>query len=179
MAATLQQIEGVPAAWPTVPAGLSVEANALDPAFVWGRIEPYTTCRFTSRSVAWVVEGPGEWMPPLAPATVAAVEGWTGMAWAAVVLNPSPLGGYDLPAVGPYRFTGTAGGGVVPAPVSEAYRRLAEYFGAPNDSPPGSADMQSAIGPISENISRQATWLARAMINSGAADLLRPYRRAA
>lgn len=179
MAVTLQQIEGVPASWPAVPAGLSVEAAALDPEFVWGRIEPYTTFRFSSRSVAWVVEGPGEWVAPLAPATIAAVGGWTGTAWAAVALNPSPLGGYDLPGVGLYRFTGTVGGGAVPAPVSEAYRRLAEYFGAPNDSPPGSADFSSSIGPITENVSRQATWLARAMINSCAADLLRPYRRAA
>ena len=86
MAVTLQQIEGVPASWPAVPAGLSVEAAALDPEFVWGRIEPYTTFRFSSRSVAWVVEGPGEWVAPVAPATIAAVGGWTGTAWAAVAV---------------------------------------------------------------------------------------------
>lgn len=179
MAATLQQIEGVPAAWPAVPDGLSAGAAALDAGFVWGRIESFIAHRFSARSVSWVVEGPGEWVPPLSPATIATVEAWAGTAWEAVTLSASPLGGYQLEADGPYRFTGTAGGGAVPAPVTEAFRRLAEYFGASDDSAPGAGDFSASIGPISENTSRQATWLARAMVYSGAGDLLRPYRRAA
>ncbi|MGV8987598.1 MAG: hypothetical protein ACOH2H_15100 [Cypionkella sp.] len=179
MTATLQQIEGTPASWPDVPAGLSTQAAALNPGVVWGRIEAYVSTRYSSRTVAWVVEGPGDWAPLLEPATVSAVEAWTGTAWTAVTLNPSPFGGYNLPGEGPYRFTGTVGGGSVPAMVSEAYRRLAEYIGAADDVPPGVTSYSTAVSVITENLDRSVNWLARAMINSGAADMLRPYRRAA
>jgi hypothetical protein len=181
MAVTLQEIEGAPATWPAVPAGLSVAAAALAPAMIWGRIEAYTSTRYTSRSVVWVVEGPGDWAPRLEPVTIATVEGWTGTTWTAVTVNPSPFGGYCFPGEGPYRISGTVGGGTVPALVSEAYRRLAEYLAAADDAPVGATDYSTSIGSgaISESFSRAATWVARAMINSGAADLLRPYRRAA
>lgn len=181
MAVTLQEIEGAPAAWPAAPVGLSVAAAALAPAMIWGRIEAYTSTRYTSRSVAWVVEGPGDWAPRLDPVTIATVEAWTGNAWTAVTVNPSPFGGYDFPGEGHYRISGTAGGGSAPGLVLEAYRRLAEYYASSDDAPAGTTDYSASIGSgaISESFTRPATWLARAMINSGAADLLRPYRRAA
>ena len=43
----------------------------------------------------WTVEGPGEFVPPLSPATISTVEVWSSAdAWEVVTLTPSPLGGY-------------------------------------------------------------------------------------
>lgn len=184
MAATIKETEATPGAWPATPSGLSAKAAALEPAMIWGRLEAWTAWRWSSRAVVWIAEGPGEWVPPLSPATIATVEGWTGSAWAAVTLNRSPLGGYDLPAEGPYRFTGTAGGGTLPEAVAEAFRRLAEYSAEGTASGgfnglPGASSGTFALGEgMSKSFDRAPTWLARAMVNSGAADLLRPYRRA-
>jgi hypothetical protein len=73
------------------------------------------------------------------------------------------------------------GGGTVPAAVNEAYRRLAEYLASTDDAPAGASDYSAGLGSgaITESFSRAPTWVARALINSGAADLLRPYRRLA
>lgn len=177
MAELFRQVEGIPATYPDAPGGLSTAAAALDAGMIWQRIEAYVAHRWTARDVSWTVEGFGEWMPPLTPATVASVEVWNGDEWEAVVLPASPLGGYCLPGCGPYRFTGTVGGGDVPAPVSEAFRRLAEYMAAK----PGKAGAESestTAGSITLSHRRSPAWLAQAIQNSGAGDLLRPYRRA-
>ncbi len=70
----MQQVEAIPATFPAVPSGLSTAAAALAPAMVWGRIEAHTNVRYTSRAVTWVVEGPGEWVPPLVPASISTFE---------------------------------------------------------------------------------------------------------
>jgi hypothetical protein len=178
MAATIKQTEAIPAAYPATPSGLSAAATALDAAVIWQRIEAYTCMRWTARAVVWTVEGPGEWVAPLAPATISTTEQWTGIAWEAFLPGASPLGGYQLDGEGPYRFAGTVGSGAVPATVSEAFRRLAEYLASTDDAPAGASEFTWNLGggAMSENFSRAPTWIARAMINSGAADLLRPYR---
>ena len=181
MAVTLKQTESPPAAYPDPPAGLSAEATAILDA-VWKRIEAYVAFRTTVRDVSWIVEGCGEWVPPLKPATIATVEIWEADAWQAVTLPPSPLGGYVLPGCGPYRFTGTAGDddADVPADLAEAFRRLAEYMAAAVDLEHAGARTVSETVPdvYTGTIERSPAWMAQALINSGAADLLRQYRRA-
>lgn len=176
MAATLRQNEEIPAIYPPAPAGLSKEAAAIGAAVIWQRIESYISRRWTPRDVTWIVEGPGEWVPPLSPATVTATEIWEGDGWVAFDPTPGPLGGFVLKGAGPYRVTASVGGGDVPAGVSEAYRRLAEYVAdATANAAPG-VRQESADGLGS--IEFDAAALARAMDRSGAADLLRSYRRA-
>ena len=176
MADTLKQVEAVPT-YPATPTGLSAAAAAINASVIWARIEAYVSTRWTSRAVVWTVEGPGDWEPLLTPATITTKEKWTGTAWVADTPDASPLGGYQL-ACATYRFTGTVGSGTVPAAVSEAFRRLAEYLASTDDAPAGVSDFTWNLGggAMSENFSRAPTWIARALINSGAADLLRPYR---
>lgn len=181
MAVTLKQTETSPAAYPDPPPGLSAEATAILDA-VWRRIEAYVAFRTTERDVVWIVEGCGPWVPPLTPATIATVEIWEADAWTAVTLPPSPLGGYVLPGEGPYRFTGTAGDddADVPADLAEAVRRLAEYMAAAADlEHAGARTVSEAVPDVySSTVERSPAWMAQALINSGAADLLRQYRRA-
>jgi hypothetical protein len=177
MATTIKQTESEPAEYPDAPEGLSAAAAALAPAVVWERIESYVAHRWAERDVEWVVEGPGEWHPPLTPATIATVEVWSGAgAWEDCTPNASPLGGYWLPASGPFRFTGTVGPADVPATINEAYKRLAEYMAA-KPGKPGARSESITAGSISIAHSRSDSWMASAMANSGAGDLLRPYRR--
>ena len=176
MADTLKQVEAVPI-YPATPTGLSAAAAAINASVIWARIEAYTSTRWTSRVVVWTVEGPGEWVPLLTPATIATIDKWTGTAWETNAPDASPLGGYQL-ACETFRFTGTAGGGPVPEAVNEAFRRLAEYMAVDQNSL-GATSESYNVGPITVSTSRNAAWMARAMVNSGAADLLRPYRRAA
>jgi hypothetical protein len=176
-ATTIRQNEAVPETWPDAPGNLSTAAAALDTGLIWHRLESYIAWRWTSRAVVWTVEGCGCWQPPLAPATISTVEVWQDDAWQAVTLSPSPLDGYVLPGAGPYRFTGTVGddAGDVPAGVLEAYRRFAEYIAAKPGKPGASSESVTA-GSVSVSIRRSASWMAAAMQNSGAADLLRTYR---
>jgi hypothetical protein len=175
MAVTIKQTEAAPEGWPDAPDNLSTAAAALSADMIWQRIEAYTAYRYTARTVTWIVEGPGGWQPPLAPATVSTVEIWQDDAWAAVTLSPSPLGGYCLPGCGPYRFTASVGGGDVPANVLEAFRRLAEYMAA-KPGKAGARQESVAAGSITISSTRDPAWLANAMQNSGAADLLRGLR---
>lgn len=174
MAVTLTEAEAIPAGYPAAPAGLSTAAAALDADAIWQRLEAYCRVRWTTREVVWTVEGDGYWDAPLAPATLNTVEVWESGAWAECIPPVSPWGGYDLPGDGPYRITADVGGGDVPAAVMEAFRRLAEYS-AEIGSP---ADGFTSVDDGGVSFERAATWAARAIQNSGAADLLRPYRRA-
>lgn len=176
MTVTLKQEEAVPATYPAAPGGLSPVAAALDASAVWQRIESYTAHRWTSRDVVWTVEGEGDWTPPLVPAVLTVAETWETGGWVRTTLPEGPLG-YCLPGDGPYRITATVGGGNVPAAVLEAFRRLAEYLADETDRA-GLSQYSVKVGEIEESYDRSATWVARAMQLSGAADLLRPYRRA-
>jgi len=177
-ATTIRQIEGAPTAYPDVPEGLSTAAAALDADMLWQRIETYVAHRWTERDVEWIVEGCGEWHPPLTPATISTVEIWRSGAWEAVSLNPSALGGYFLPGDGPYRFQGSVGAGDPPAAVLEAFRRLAEYMATSARGAPGTSFESVTAGSVTVSKRRDEAFAARAMSNSGAGDLLRNYRRA-
>jgi hypothetical protein len=173
----LQRDEAVPASYPAIPSGLSLEAMMLNASALWARIEAYTAHRFTPREVVWTVAGPGAFTPDLKPATITATEVWDGASWIAASLSAYPLDGLLLNGEGPYRITADVGGGDVPAPVSEAYRRLAEYL-AEDGSPAGASSYSYKLGDVEETTQRSPAHVARALQNSGAADLLRRYRRA-
>jgi hypothetical protein len=186
MAVTIKQTESLPDAYPASPespASLSAAAEALADV-AWQRIEAYITHRWTERAVEWIVEGPGEWTPPLKPAAIAITQVWSSRAneWESVTLSASPLGGYYLSVTGPYRFGGIVGGGSpapeVPAAVLEAHRRLCEYMAARPGNKPGASSESVTAGSVAVSHSRSPSWLAKAIENSGAGDLLRNYRRA-
>ena len=176
MATTIKQTEGIPSAYPAAPSGLSTAAAALDPDAIWQRIEAYIAHRYTARSIQWIVTECGDWQPPLAPAIISTVERWNGDDWETATCPPSPVGGYCLPG-GSWRFTGTVGGGTVPEIVDEAFRRLAEYMAAARRGSPGTTRERVTAGSVTVDKSRSASWAAASMANSGAADLLRNYRR--
>ncbi|MBY6119821.1 hypothetical protein KUV64_11840 [Mameliella alba] len=174
----LAKSEAMPEAYPDPPAGLSTAAAALSEAMLWQRIEAYIAHRWTPREVTWTVSGSGDWAPFLTPATITASEIWLDHAWSTVTLNASPLGGYELEDA-TYRFTATVGDvspSMSPEVVLEAYRRLAEYS-AETARRHGSSSWEIEIGALRERVDRAPAWMAKALQNSGAADLLRPYRR--
>ncbi|WP_104018443.1 hypothetical protein [Roseovarius nitratireducens] len=174
----LKRQEAIPASYPATPAGLSTAAAALDADMIWQRIESYIAHRWTERQVIWTVEGPGEFVPDLTPATITAQEVWDGTAWITASLDASFMGGVVLAGDGPYRITADVGGGTVPAAVDEAFIRLAGYMADVSDRAGVSSYSVGMGGAIEESYQRNPAWMARAMQNSGAGDLLRPYRRA-
>lgn len=179
-AETLSQVEDIPSSYSTTPEGLlSAEAEALDASALWARLERWIAYRWTARAVVWIVEGPGQWSPSLTPVTLSSAKVWRNDAWETVTPSPSPLGGYLLES-GTYQIIGTAGDdGEPPAEIWESFRRLAEYLAAGDDTPPGASRYGVTMGTgLSEQISRDPRWIARALELSGAADLLRPFRRA-
>lgn len=179
MAVTLKEVEEVPASYPSVTASLSMAAAALNADAIWQRLEAYCRVRWTAREVVWTVEGAGAWEAPLSPATLNTVEVWEGGAWAECTPAASPWGGYDLSGDGPYRITADVGGGDVPAAVMEAFRRLAEYVADDTDRAGVASYSVNMGGAIAESYDRNPAWMGRALEYSGAADLLRPYKRRA
>ncbi|MCB1489029.1 MAG: hypothetical protein KDJ88_16435 [Bauldia sp.] len=177
-ATTIRQDENLPEAYPDAPDTLTAAAAALDPDFIWQRIESYIAHRWTARAVGWKVEGSGEWEPPLTPATIVSTMYWRGDDWDEATLSPGPFGGLILPGCGPYSIVATVGDteNDPPAAVLEAFRRLAEYMAA-KAGKPGARSERIQAGSISLSHTRDEAWMARAIQNSGAADLLRPYRR--
>tara|TARA_R110002094_G_scaffold219607_1_gene191687 strand:+ start:116 stop:715 length:600 start_codon:yes stop_codon:yes gene_type:complete len=198
MAVTLKQVESLPEAYPEIE--IDVFGQSPD-ATIWQRIESYIAHRFTPRAVVWIVEGEGDWTPPLTPATVETVEVWESGAWVSTVAIPSPYGGLCFVGDGPYRVTATAGpdgvdiDGVLTFPVPDivvsAVRRLNQYllveikndeYGNASGSPKHWATSLARTGEgenaETETFQRQAAWIAKAMQHSGAGDLLRNYRRA-
>lgn len=176
MAETTHISETLISEWPAVD-GLSSEAAALDPAPIWTRIEYHIAWRWPARSVVWDVSGPGEWIPSIAESEIDEVLIWRDTSWQPITPDPAPRG-IVLPE-GRFKISGTAGSDdVAPAAVLEAFRRLAEYLAASDTSAPGASRFSTGIGPISETFSQSPSHIARALVNSGAADLLRPYRRA-
>ncbi|HWM47085.1 MAG TPA: hypothetical protein VNR11_09255 [Xanthobacteraceae bacterium] len=173
MAVTIKQTESEPEEYNLLPAvALATVA--------WQRIEPYIAHRFSPRTVAWIVEGPGEWHPPLTPATISTVEVWSSAdEWETATLAASPLGGYFLPCTGPYRFAGSVGSPHNENPpdnIVEAVKRLAAYLAA-KPGKPGAMSESITAGSISISHRRSESWMASALQNSGAADLLRAFRK--
>lgn len=165
----LHQNESEPETYPAVE---GVTGDAL--AVAWQRIEAYIKKRYAPRQVEWLVQGEtgGVWYPPLGP--VVSIQG--EIVDGAVPFTPMPWGpGFRLPQ-GVVKLTATVGAGPVPTAVSNALRRLANYYAAVLDVPEGVRSYSLNVGDMSESISVQSGRMARAMQESGAADLLRPYR---
>lgn len=175
----LKQFEAVPAAYPAAPSGLSPDAAELGADMIWARIEAYCAHRWTPREVVWTLLGDGgdQFHPPLTPVVSREAHHWDGTVWASLTLLDGPLG-IALPFDGTFKITAQVGGGEVPAPVLGAFKRLAEYS-ADTEERAGATDYSVNMGgAIQESFRRYPSWMARAMQYSGAADLLRPYRRA-
>ena len=184
MVELLQEIEAAPETYPNVMPYAHTNFDppldqdaAVPSAMIWQRIEAHVAHRWTPREVVWIVRGPGEWTPRLTPATVTAQEVWDGSAWIAASLSASPLGGYELAGEGPYRLTATVGGGDVPEAVQEAFRRLHEYARGIAESWRNETAIYRSDGGQTGS-QAVASWAGKAIQLSGAADLLRPYRRA-
>lgn len=180
MALTRKQVEAAPASYPDVPAGLSAPAQALNHDALWQRIESWIAHRWGEREVVWTVEvenGDDEWIIPLAPVSTGYVEQWRDGAWDEVLFVQGPLG-VILPSDGMFRVTATVGSDdEPPEAVQEAFRRLAEYLADEPDRSAASSYSVNMGGAIEESYNRNPAWQARALELSGAADLLRSYRR--
>jgi hypothetical protein len=177
---TLRIIEDVAEAdWPLRPSGLSTAAAAIQPEVIWRRLEASIAWRWGLRPATFIVEGGcGSWRPPLYPLVAKTVEAWNGEAWEAVTLAADPLGGLTLGSATHYRLAGALGiDDTPPEDVLEAYRRLAEYSTEKHGLDGSSSRTVELGGQLRESFERAPVWLARAMSYSGAADLLRPYRR--
>jgi hypothetical protein len=172
----VKQSEAIPATYPAFSGRLSYEAELLGAGAVWARIESYIAHRFTPREVIWTLDGCGDWTVPLTPATITSSERWNGEAWETYTLPTGPYG-YALTMEGQYRITADVGGGDVPPAILEAYRRLAKYLADGTDRAGVSEYSVNMGGAIMESYKRNSAWVARAIELSGAADLLRPYRR--
>lgn len=169
MSALLSQDEGEPGSYPADP-------SITDTATIWQRIEAFIAYRWGERSVTWIVEGPGDWLPPLAPYTVDTVERWTGTDWETTTLDASPFGlclEADI-----YRITATVGTtDTPPAMVQEAVTRLSEYLAEEWEG--GALANSYSVdlgGSLSYQAERPTNWHGKAIHLSGAADLLRRYR---
>lgn len=175
MATTLKQHESAPAARPDLAIETTVSAEAI-----WQRIESWIAHRWGSREVVWIVEvanGGDEWTPPLTPAEIDSVEHWNGSEWLESLHLDGPLG-VIFPGDGTYRVTSTVGAaGDPPGAVVEAWRRLA-LFVDDTDDKAGASNFNINLGSVEYAYDRSPAWMAKALHHSGAADLLKPYRRA-
>lgn len=180
----LDEIEAAPSSYPSAPSGLgdvpeitTGTAMPLEPAMIWARIEAWVRYRWTARSVTWIVTGPGDFNPPLTPVTATtSSERWDGAAWQTEALDASFMGGWILPGDGPYRIVADVGGGTVPEIVLQAYRRYHDYVA---DTPGRRLHTSKSVaaGSATYNWDKPELRLERAMVKSGAADLLRAFRR--
>ncbi len=176
----LDQSESAPASYPSV-AGLSDKADALDQDMLWQRIESYIAHRWRVREGVWGLTGEedDERRLPLTPLISHEAKKWESGAWVSTTIAAGPVG-LCLPSDGTFRVTAQIGGaGTVPAAVLEAFRRLAEYS-TETEGHGGVSEYSVSLGSgaIQKSYSRDPAFMARAFINSGAANLLRPYRRA-
>lgn len=165
--AILTQLEGIPESYPAVE---GVTGSALTVA--WQRIEYHIAFRYTPRSVEWRVLSTGcEFIPPLAPVTGIEIQVGDDAPYSPEI---GPVGGYMLPC-GLVTITGSVGAGPAPAVVLEAVRRYAKYIEAGSRLPIGVNRFSSGDADVSIRGDQVSPSLA--MINSGAGDLLRPFRR--
>lgn len=179
MATTIRQLEMAPDVTLAIP-GFSGPTDA-----VWQRLESYIAYRYSARIVTWIVEGPGEWSPPLAPWSIddpSNISAWSHRAqdWELFTPDMSPLGGFYFRHSGPFRVTATVGINpptLPPDAVTEAARRLACYMAANPGNPGVTSESITIADALTQATRRDANWLAMAIQNSGAADLLRPYRK--
>lgn len=189
--AELRQVkELTPPSYPDTPTGLSEKAAALDTKIVWDRIDAYINWRFAERSVTFIFDAlAGDDVElTLQPLISQSAEFWSSAFsdFTPVTLLNGPYG-LCFPESGTYRISAQIGAGPTPSLIEEAFRRLAEYMAAIDsenkggwfNARPGETQYDATVSDgVQRSGSRNAAWAAKAMVNSGAADLLRPYRKA-
>ena len=162
-----RQDEGPPSTYPGID-GIEPDKAVI----AWQRIEHYIAYRYSPRAVVWSVQANGcEWIAPLAP--VVSLTAQTDEI-AAHIPDAGQRGGWMLPE-GLVTVSATVGGGPAPEAVLEAVRRYASYIASIDKIPVGVTRVDS--GELSLSYRAERIDPARALQNSGAADLLRPYRR--
>ena len=151
--------------YPPAPDGVSDTV----PAVIWSIMENYVATRWSTAEIEFVVYSPcrHDWQPPYYPWTVQSVDGDPAEVdeFGAVTLEP-----------GRHRVVCQIGGQPVTADVEEAYRRLAAYMADPDTRKGYSRYSVNIGGDLSESWSRARN--SSAIGNSGAAELLRKYRKA-
>ncbi|MDO5613628.1 MAG: hypothetical protein Q4G14_10370 [Paracoccus sp. (in: a-proteobacteria)] len=175
MIETLTQFESQPEGnndpWPALEGLFQHESEVA-----WQRVEHYTAWRFVPRNVCWLLDSQGgEWHPPLRPYRDLTARRWTGDGYETVQLARAP-GGWRIPA-GRYEISAVVGDGIAPAIVCRAVQRLAEYLRDAGQQPAGVRSYSINAGQLSESLTLHPNAEARAMQASGAADLLRGFRR--
>lgn len=172
----IKQTETPPSAYKTVTV-LSSAAAALDAGAIWQRIENWIAYRWPVRTVTWIVEGCGLFVPPLAQWDIDTIEK-AGTAWTTADLVYNVTGVWLEGET--YRVTAQVGSNDdLPDAVAESYRRLAEYLAEVDKTmPAGVMRFSDSIGPLTTTTTRATQAKAQALQLSGAADLLRPWRTA-
>jgi hypothetical protein len=181
MVELIKETEAIPTSYPSVTPyphtnfDVPIEQDAqIEPALIWQRIEAYIAHRWTEREVVWIIAADAgeEWTPRLTPVNSHSAERWDGAAWQAVTLLDGPEG-LCMPSGGRYRITASVGAGDPPEAVREAFRRLHEYARGIAES------WRTETAQYRSDTSQAvAGWAGKAIQLSGAADLLRNYRRA-
>lgn len=151
--------------YPTAPA----DVTGSIPEVIWSTLENYCATRWSTAEVEFVVCSHGRcaWRPPFFPFSIETVDGEPAAlnAFGEVMLEP-----------GRHKVRCQIGGQPVTAGVEEAYRRLAAYYANPDNRQGYSRHSVNLGGEISESWSRGRN--TSAVGNSGAAELLRQYRKA-
>ncbi|WP_420343520.1 hypothetical protein [Paenirhodobacter sp.] len=182
-----------PETYPEVPrsALLMNDARGI-PDWIWERIEAYCNWRWTPREAQIESDGGSGWfILPVRPFRVTKIEwfdphadGGYGL-WMESLPPSTPQRGWKM--YSPFshcRITGIVGeNNPAPPAVIQAAVRLHAYLGhTPESFPMWATGRTHTTGGGSsstsnESFQRPANYIAKAMQNSGAADLLRPYRR--
>lgn len=157
-----------------LPESLSEKAMQIAPFAIWSRIEGWTGYRWAIRNFEALVEGPGDWHPPVGPYDIQSQEYFLD-GWQSLPLVAAPIG-IEL-GHAKWRIKGTVGSNMMATlDVLEAYRRLAEYLAEiGNDFDKTSVTYD--VGSLKYSYRRDRNALSNALGNCAAADLLRPYRR--
>lgn len=167
MIRAISQKEALPDSYPAID-GVTGEALAV----AWQRVEHYTAYRYSPRQVVWRLDAEaGEWLAPLAPIVAITAQQGDGAPYEP---ESGPMGGYLIES-GCTVLTATVGAEPVPVAVAQAVQRLARYLAVSDAIPPGVTRFGS--GTFNASVRREDISPAMAMVNSGAADLLRAYRR--
>ena len=104
------------------------------------------------------------------------MERWEGDAWTLAAIQDAPVGIKFTP--GTYRVSGTAGTAETPRPDAiEGYRRYAEVVAATGEKPGFTRWSRNIGGEYVVSWTRERNAMAKAMLSSGAADILRRYRK--
>lgn len=153
---------------------------------VWKRIERWLDWhRFGVRDVVvyarmGIVSSEG-WVPPLGPLhEIEKVEVFRGDTWQTVQHGIGPFGGITgLQHFDAVKLTAKVGHEETPPAVMQAFHRLDEFLNAETKAPVGASSYSIGLGSgeLSESYSLPIERFTRAITLSGAADLLRPWRK--